>query len=55
MNDRARKLQTLASELQRLADQACEPSRSLVRAERLIAEGERIATDLRGVLRGSAR
>lgn len=49
---RARRLRTLAFELETLADRVEQPSRSLVRAEQLIGEGERIAGAVRSAFRG---
>lgn len=49
---RAQLLRDLAFELETLADRVAQPSRSIVRAEQLIAEGERIAQAVRGAFRG---
>jgi hypothetical protein len=45
-------IERLAGDLQSLAFDMREPSRSIDRAERLIAEGERIAGAVRAVVRG---
>ncbi|WP_240885709.1 hypothetical protein [Sphingomonas sp. SFZ2018-12] len=48
----ARLLEQLASDLHMLAFDMAEPSRTVQRAERLIAEGERIAAQIRQIVRG---
>ena len=50
--ERARRLRDLSFELDTLADRVETPSRSLVPAEQLIAEGERISIAVRAVFRG---
>jgi hypothetical protein len=52
MDARARRLEQLATDVYRLAFDIAEPSRSIERSERLIAEGERIAHEVRAVVRG---
>ncbi len=49
---RGQLLERFASDLHNLAFDVDEPSNSVVRAERLIAEGERIAAGIRAVFRG---
>jgi hypothetical protein len=51
----ARQLEQLAGDLHMLAFDVAEPSRSHERVERLIAEGERIADEVRAVVRGRGR
>ena len=48
----AQQLERLAADLHVLAFAIAEPSRSIQRSERLIAEGERIANEVRAVVRG---
>ena len=48
----ADRIESLAGQLHSLAFDMREPSRSIQRAERLIAEGERIADAVRAVVRG---
>lgn len=56
-HDRSRsdRLRAYADELYTLADACDTPSRSLNRAETLIAEGERIGRGVVGVFRGPSR
>lgn len=49
---KAAKLRTLAHDLSLLADEVEQPSRSMQRSDRLIADGERIAAETRAVFRG---
>lgn len=49
------RLRHLAADLDALADAMDRPSRSTVRADTLIAECERIAADVRAVVRGPSR
>lgn len=49
------RLRHLAADLDALADAMDRPSRSTVRADTLIAECERIAADVRAVVRGPVR
>lgn len=49
---RGERLRSLADELLTLADAVDQPSRSLQRAEMLIAEGERLAKAVYAVFRG---
>jgi prefoldin subunit 5 len=51
----AQQLERLASNLHALAFDIAEPSRSIQRIERRIAEGERVADEVRAVVRGRAR
>ena len=51
----ARQLEHLAGALHSLAFDMAEPSTTIARVERLIAEGERIADEVRAVVRGKAR
>lgn len=48
----ADRIETLASQLHMLAFDMREPSRSVERVDRLTAEGERIAAEVRAVFRG---
>ena len=50
----ADEMERLAGELHMLAFDMREPSRSICRSERLIDEAERIAGQLRAVVRGTA-
>jgi hypothetical protein len=50
--DRARRLEYLASDLHSLAFDVAEPSRYIVRSDRITAEGERIAAAVRAAFRG---
>lgn len=45
-------IERLAGELHMLAFDMREPSRSVDRAERIIAEGERISAEVRALVRG---
>lgn len=49
------RLRELAAEMEMLADVMERPSRTTARSEMLIAECERIAADVRAVVRGPAR
>ncbi|MCG7346594.1 hypothetical protein [Sphingomonas sp. ACRSK] len=49
------RLRHLAADLEMLADAMERPSRSTVRSDTLIAECERIAADVRAVVRGPVR
>lgn len=49
------RLRNLAGEIETLADSMEQPSRTTARADMLIAECERIAADVRAVVRGRAR
>jgi hypothetical protein len=49
---KAAQLRTLAHDLSLLADEVEQPSRSMERSERLIADGEHIAAEIRAVFRG---
>lgn len=49
---RSMTLRSLASRLDRLADDAMHPSRSIDRSDRLISEAEDIAAGVRGCFRG---
>jgi hypothetical protein len=46
------RIERLADQLRNLAFDMAEPSRSVERAERLIADAERIADEVRAVVRG---
>lgn len=46
------RLERLAGDLHSLAFDIAEPSRTIERSERLIAEGERIADEVRAAVRG---
>lgn len=48
----ADQIERLAGELHMLAFDMREPSRSIDRAERIIAEGERISAEVRALVRG---
>ncbi len=48
----ADRMERLAGELHSLAFDMREPSRSIGRVERIIAEGERISAEVRAVVRG---
>ena len=50
--DAAQRLERLARDLHSLAFDMDEPSRTHERVERLIGEGERIAREVRAVVRG---
>ena len=52
MQAQASQLERLAYDLHALAFDVAEPSRSHDRVERLVAEGERIAAEVRAVFRG---
>lgn len=49
---KARRLRDLSIEIETLADAVEQPSRSIERAERLVAEGERISREIYSVFRG---
>lgn len=49
---KARRLRDLSFELDTLASSVEQPSRSIERAERLVAEGERISREIYSVFRG---
>jgi hypothetical protein len=49
------RLRHLAADIETLADAMERPSRTTARSDRLIAECERIAADVRAVVRGPAR
>ncbi len=51
----AHRLERLAGDLHMLSFDMAEPSTTIARAERLIAEGERIADEVRAVVRGRPR
>jgi hypothetical protein len=51
----ADRLRNLATEIEALADAMDRPSRTTARADMLIAECERIAADVRAVVRGPVR
>lgn len=53
--DPSRRLEQLAGDLHSLAFDYAEPSRCHARAERMIDEGERIAREVREVVRGRLR
>lgn len=55
MHTASDRLRHLAADLDALADAMERPSRSTVRSDTLIAECERIAADVRAVVRGRAR
>jgi len=48
----ADQMERLAGELHSLAFDMREPSRSIGRVERIIAEGERISAEVRAIVRG---
>jgi hypothetical protein len=49
---RSRRLELLASDLHSLAFYVAEPSRCIARSDRITAEGEPIAAEVRAVFRG---
>lgn len=49
---KARRLRALSTEIDTLADAVEQPSRSIERAERLVAEGERLSREVYAVFRG---
>lgn len=51
-SEKAARLRDLSFELDTLAEAVEQPSRTIGRAERLIADGERIARNIRAVFRG---
>ncbi|MCG7348936.1 hypothetical protein [Sphingomonas sp. ACRSK] len=55
MHTASDRLRHLAADLEVLADAMERPSRSTVRSDMLIAECERIAADVRAVVRGPVR
>ena len=51
-SEKAARLRALSFDLDTLAEAVEQPSRTIVRAESLIADGERIARNIRAVFRG---